>query len=110
MKTNLVEKIMKIGQHCALCYNFKIAPAKVYRKKYDAKDIKACSRKYKYVIYCKFGLLPRSFYVLRDRNSILNRLLNKKCFQYYAKPAETSEDLAKIQRLSEGMLGKNGDQ
>ena len=104
MRTHIVEKIMKTGQHCALCYDFKIASAKVYRKKYNNKDIRACSKRYRYVIYCKFDLLPRSFYVLRDSNSILNRFLNKKCLQYYAKPAETPEDLAKIQRLSEGML------
>jgi len=104
MRTHIVEKIIKTGQHCALCYNFKIAPKKVYRKKYDNKDIQACSKKYRYVIYCKFDLLPRSFYVLRGRNSILNRLLNKKCLQYYAKPAETPEDLAKIQKLAEDML------
>ena len=104
MRTHIVEKIIKTGQHCALCYNFKIAPKKVYRKKYDNKNIQACSKKYRHVIYCKYGLLPRSFYILRDSNSILNRFLNKKCLQYYAKPAETPEDLAKIQKLAEGML------
>ena len=104
IENSLADKIMNIGQHCALCYNLKIAPAELYRKNYDNKSRKVNSGKYKYVIFCKYALLPNRVYLLRDKNSILQRFLNKKCPQYYAKPAETLEDLEKIKRLVRGAL------